>query len=124
MLWMLKMLLDTWSANLQGAAEVRGSPSAMGRVCPTGQLNLNLQTQDDAGRSVPVRSTFQVAEIKRPLMSVAKVCENGNTCVFTKDGAKVLDKDNKTVCKFEKKNGLYVCNMKLKPPKPFTRPAR
>jgi hypothetical protein len=84
-----------------------------------GQLSLNLQAHDDAGRAVPVRSTFQVAEITRPLMSVAKVCENGNSCVFTKDGAQVLDKDGKPICKFEKKNGLYICNMKLKPPVPF-----
>jgi hypothetical protein len=73
--------------------------------------------------AMTIQSTFQVAEISRPLMSVSKICDQGYTCVFTKDGAQVLDKDQKPVSKFERRSGLYVANMKLKPPVPFRRQA-
>ena len=56
-------------------------------------------------------------------MSVAKVCDAGYSCLFTKTGASVLDESKKEVCTFERKNGLYVADMKLKKPEPFTRQA-
>ena len=83
----------------------------------------SLEAEGEDGVPSPFRSTFQVAEITRPLMSVSKICENGFTCVFTKDGAKVVDQSEKTICSFQKRNGLYVSTMKLKSPEPFTRPA-
>ena len=66
-----------------------------------------------------VQSTFQVAEVSRPLMSVSKICDQGYSCLFTKEGAKVLDTEGKTVCKFARSEGLYVSSMRLRPPEPF-----
>ena len=88
-----------------------------------GQVSLRLESTGPDGSVMPVHSTFQVAEITRPLMSVSKICDQGFSCVFTKDGAKVLDSQQKTVCHFGRENGLYVGTMKLKKPEPFHRPA-
>ena len=68
-------------------------------------------------------STLQVAEVTRPIKIVSRMCEMGYTCVFDKDGAKVLNKDKKQVCYFKASHGLYSTTMKLKKPEPFTRQA-
>ena len=70
-----------------------------------------------------VRSTFQLAEVSRPLMSVSRICDQGHSCLFTSEGAKVLDSSGNEICRFKRSNGLYVASMKLKAPEPFTRPA-
>ena len=56
-------------------------------------------------------------------MSASKICDQGYASLFTQDGAQILDPDRLTVCHFGRPNGLYVANMKLKSPEPFTRPA-
>ena len=73
--------------------------------------------------TTPVQSTFQVAEVSRPLMSVSKICDQAYACLFTNGGAQILDPDRRTVRQFGRSNGLYVANMKPKLPDPFTRPA-
>ena len=72
---------------------------------------------------VPLRVHFQSADISRPLMSVSKICDNGFSCLFTKDGAQILDDTGKELCKFKRSEGLYVADMKIKPPAPFHRQA-
>ena len=88
-----------------------------------GLVRLRMEAAVSQGQVTPVQSTFQVAEVSRPLMSVSKICDQGYACLFTKDGAQILDQDRRTVCQFGRSNGLYVANMKLKSPEPFTRPA-
>ena len=89
-----------------------------------GQVHLNLEVPVGADGRGPVHSTFQVADgMCRPLMSVARICDGGYTCVFTKSGATILNESKKELCRFERKNNLYVADMKLKSPEPFTRPA-
>ena len=56
-------------------------------------------------------------------MSVGKVCDAGYTCLFMQNGACVLDQSKTEVCRFVRKGGLYVADMKLKKPEPFTRQA-
>ena len=51
---------------------------------------------------------FPVAGVSRPLMSVAKVCAEGHTCIFTRDGARVVDEQQKTIAQFKQQNGLYI----------------
>ena len=67
-----------------------------------GQVHLNLEVPvGDEGRG-PLQSTFQVADgMCKPLMSVAKVCDAGYACLFTKTGASVLDQSKREVCTFE-----------------------
>ena len=78
------------------------------RVPNEGQVRLKLESTGPDGRVMPVHSTFQVAEITRPLMSVSKICDQGFSCLFTKDGAQVMDSQQKVVCHFGRANGLYV----------------
>ena len=77
------------------------------KVPNEGQIMLNLEA--GAGDSAKViRSTFQVAEISRPLMSVGRVCDLGFNCVFTMTDAKVVDSSGAEVVKFVRQGGLYV----------------
>ena len=64
-------------------------------------------------------STFQVAETNRPLMRVSKICDAGLNCMFNSAGADVMNAKGVAICRFERKGGLYVSKMKLKPPEPF-----
>lgn len=91
------------------------------RVPNEGQVQLNMEapSSDTDGRPLRVQSTFQVAEITRPLMSVSSICDQGHSCVFTKEKAQVLDAAGKELCSFKRENGLYVASMKLRPPSPF-----
>ena len=66
-------------------------------------------------------STFQVAEMNRPLMSVSKICDAVPTCVFNSTGADVMNAKGVAICRFERKGGLYVSKTKLEPPEPFGR---
>ena len=73
-----------------------------------GQILLNMETITAKGQTLGIRSTFQVAEMSRPLMRVSKVCDQGHSCVFNKDGAKIVDPSGNEVCSFRRVNGLYV----------------
>ena len=70
-----------------------------------------------------MKSTFQVAEVTRPLMSVGRVCDQGLDCLFKKTHALVLDEAGEQVCRFERVGGLYVATLDLKRPDLFGRPA-
>ena len=85
-----------------------------------GEVHMNLETSDGG---VPLQVNFQSADICRPLMSVSKICDQGYTCTFTKDGAQVMDNAGKELCRFKRSAGLYVAEMKVKPPEPFHRQA-
>ena len=72
----------------------------------------------------------QVTKVTRPLLSVSKITEEGKLRVLC-DQAKavVVDLSGKTLATFPKKNGLYVCMMKVRNPRyktrntePFPRP--
>ena len=72
--------------------------------------------------------TWQIAEVKKPLASVGRMCDAGNVAVFTKSGGYVvpqkmlsrtiaaLDKiENKSI-RMEREGGVY--NFKLWIPRP------
>ena len=89
------------------------------KVSNDGQCLLNLE-QD----GLAIQSTFQIAGITRPLMSVGRVCDQGLRCNFDDKEALVLDKSGSVVCRFERRGGLYVARLKLKSPELFARPAQ
>jgi hypothetical protein len=89
------------------------------KVPNEGEINLNMECE-----GVPLQSTFQVAEITRPLMSVGRVCDQGLTCTFDKEKAVITDKDKAVLCTFARAGGLYVARLKLKSPELFARQAR
>ena len=117
----------------QGSRRGKHFQAANGaRIENEGEVDLRMEASGEDGSSRGVRTTFQVAAVKRPLMSVGRMCDKGNIVVFTKDGAEVLSaKDGERllsqqrnpVCRFARSGGLYVADMKLKSPAPFTRQA-
>ena len=81
------------------------------------QLNLN-----DASTDTDLQSTFQIAAVTRPLMSVGRICDNGHTVTFSDVMAVVHDKDGNEICKFNRNpGGLYVAKLKLRSPAGFGR---
>ena len=77
---------------------------------------------------MPLGRTWQVAEVKRPLASIGRMCDAGNAAVFTKEGGYVVPEEvlSKTLealgrakgqsLRMERQGGVY--NFKLWIPKP------
>ena len=66
----------------------------------------------------PIKLCTQVTKVTRPLLSVSKITEEGKlkvVCDQTK--AIVIDLQGKVLATFPKKNGLYVCSMKVRNPR-------
>ena len=66
-----------------------------------------------------IESTFQVAEISRPLMSVSRVCDMGMERRFKKDEALIVNGEGQTVAWFARHGGPDIASMRLKPPEGF-----
>ena len=85
------------------------------RMRNEGQVRLNMRAANGRkGRDI--RTTFQVAKVTRPLMSVSKICDAGMSMRFTATMAVIEDAQGKEVCRFIRKGGLYVASMKLRNP--------
>ena len=78
-----------------------------------------------------IRLCTQVTKVTRPLLSVSKITEEGKLRVVCDQiKAAVIDLQGKVLATFPKKNGLYVCTMKVRNPRykrmdgevPFSRP--
>ena len=93
-----------------------------------GQVRLHLRAENGKkGRDI--RTTFQMAQVTRPLMSVSKVCDSGLWVKIDKDMATIMDKNGKEVCRFMRRGGLYIAKMRIRnphfKPKPdFPRPGK
>ena len=94
------------------------------RVTNDGQSLLSLQGAGDKEHTMS--TTFQVAKVSRPLMSVGRLCDKGFDVLFKKDRADVLVPDNTVILSFERQQGgLYVAKLRLKrPASPFGRQGR
>ena len=87
------------------------------RVPNDGQSCLNLQSTDKLGNTMA--TTFQVAKVSRPLMSVGRLCDAGMDVLFKKERAEVLAADGSVIMSFERQNGgLYIAKLRLKRPSP------
>ena len=93
------------------------------RIPNEGQVELRMEAPLGNGLKMPVTTNFQVASVTKPLLSVGKICEQGHSVVFSKEGAKVLDPQKRTIAHFQRSGGLYVSTMTLKAPESFTRQA-
>ena len=104
----------------ESAGSRRGQEFLMGdggTIPNMGQSKLNLSdgTKD-------IESIFQIAAVTRPLMSVAKICDEGHTVTFDSVMAVVHSADGDELCKFKRKDGgLYVACLKLRNPTVFGR---
>ena len=77
---------------------------------------------------MPLGMTWQIAEVKKPLASIGRMCDAGNVAVFTKSGGYVvpqkvlsktfaaLDKIENKSLRMEREGGVY--NFKLWIPRP------
>ncbi len=79
-----------------------------GRIKNHGQATVRMKTK--AGQRVA--STFQVADVTRPLYSVSKLCDAGYDVSFTKNEA-LVTKEGTVVHRFHREGGLYVAEMHI-----------
>ena len=108
------------SAPLYQVMESPGSRAGQHFVCAgnkripnKGQVTLGLKEPQG---SKTIKSTFQVAQVTRPLWSVGKICDEGFKIIFDEQKAEVMDKQGKVVCKFDRQGGLYLSKLRLKNP--------
>ena len=113
--------------------ETEASRQGVKYVAANGQKISNLgqrkiQGVTDVG--TPLGMTWQVADVKKPLASVGRMCDAGNVAVFTKDGGYVvpgehmkevigsLDRMGGSTLRMRRENGVYNFNLWVpKPPK-------
>jgi hypothetical protein len=81
-----------------------------------GEMKLHLEVPTGTGKTTDLRSTFQGAKVTRPLHSVSKICDEGFEVRFNKGEATIFNAAGKQVAKYERRGGLYVATMKLRPP--------
>ena len=55
--------------------------------------------------------TVQVAEVKRPLTSVGRICDRGNRVIFGRGGGVVQNLRTGNITKFRRDGGIYVLDM-------------
>ena len=94
-----------------------------GKLGNLGEKHLNLKAPKGTGSDVnAVSSTFQIANVTRPLMSVGHVCDQGIHVIFDKKAAIIKNVGGEEVCRFRRnEGGLYVAKMRLKAPTGFGR---
>ena len=82
------------------------------RIPNRGQVDLRLR----AGK-FPIKSTFQVSKISKPLWSVGKLCDAGYKVEFDKTEAKIIEKSSgKEIGHFPRSHGLYIGKLELRNP--------
>ena len=77
----------------------------------------NVEGNEEKDKVSTIKVDFQVAEVKKPLMSVRRICENGNRVCFgpsTDDNYVVNAKTNKKVQLRPNGKGSYLLDAKLK----------
>jgi hypothetical protein len=79
-----------------------------------GEAVINLMPEDT---KVGLKSTFQVADVSRPLYSATKITDQGCEITMNKERA-IVTKNGRQIAKFVRKKGLYLCKMTIRMPKP------
>jgi len=87
------------------------------KIANEGEACLNLRSGQQK-----MTSTFQIARVTRPLMSVGKICDAGHEVLFTRTHAIVRNLQGREICRFARKGGLYLLNFKLRSPKDAAKP--
>ena len=82
------------------------------RIPNRGQVNLQMRSG-----KLPIKSTFQISKISKPLWSVGELCDAGFKVEFDKSAAMITQiSTGKHVGKFSRSKGLYIGEMELKNP--------
>ena len=88
------------------------------KLANKGQVSLKLRSGERGrGKGTDIKTVFQVADVKRPLWSVSKICDAGFRVKFSSDKAEVVDKKGKVCVTFERRGGLYVARLKMRNPR-------
>ena len=97
--------------HVYGAAGGKGIPNE-------GELYIPLRTMDGwkAGQ------LYQVAEVRRPLCSIAKLCDNGNRVLFGRGGGIVQNLRNGHCTPFRREGSIYVMDLYVDVDAPFRGP--
>ena len=92
-----------------------------GKLGNLGEKHLNLGAPSGIGSNInTVSSTFQIANVTRPLMSVGHVCDKGLNVLFEKKHAIIRIQTGEEVCRFTRgDSGLYIAKMRLRAPTGF-----
>ena len=93
--------------------------SASGDRLPNlGQKRLEVVTDE----GMPTTTTYQIADVTRPLCAVSKSCDQGNIVVFMKDGG-FAQAPNGVRTKFRRDRNVYLLDTWIREPVPgFTGP--
>jgi hypothetical protein len=78
------------------------------RIANLGEVPMRLKSEDGAVFS----STFQVADVTRPLYSVGRICDQGCSVSFDRDKAAVT-KSGRTIATFKRQGGLYIADLEI-----------
>ncbi len=121
----IKIALDSGAGNhVAGPHDVRGmtiqpssaSKKGLGFIAANGARIPNLGetkvVMKEADRSNSIQSTFQIAEVSRPLYSVSHICDEGCEVHFCATHAWVT-KGDKEIARFPRERGLYVAEMAI-----------
>ena len=98
----------------EGLAKKRGQSyrAANGGIIENeGEWNLKVQTIEGTNCAI----TMQVAEVKKPLLSVIKLCRKGNEVTFREDGGEIKNIKTGRKMKFYVENGTYKMDMWVAP---------
>ena len=62
-----------------------------------------VETEDGKERKM----TVQIADVRKPLASVAKICDQGNEVVFRKEGGEIVNKKTGATTQMKREGDLY-----------------
>ena len=93
--------------------------AAGGKGIPNeGEQELPLLTNEGS----PATIVYQVADVRRPLCSIAKMCDRGNRVVFGRAGGVVQNLVNGRCTPFRRDGSIYVLDLWFDTETPFRRP--
>ena len=102
------------------AGSVRGQKyAAAGGVGINNEGEVDLPLFTNAGMPAPL--TYQVAQVRRPLTSIARLCDRGNRVTFGRGGGVVQNFSTGNCTNFRREGSIYMMDLVLDTHSPFGR---
>ena len=94
-----------------------GSKRGQKFTCAGGKIiqnegEVSLDVVSETGNEM--RAKFQVADVTRPLLSVAAICDKGNYITMGPGGGRITNMATKRETYFRRDNGIYVLDLWVK----------
>ena len=77
------------------------------KIMNEGEQELQVVTEEGAKANVK----YQITDVKRPLMSVGKLCDRGNRVIFGRGGGVIHNVRTGTVTSFKRSGGIYTVDL-------------